>query len=79
MVYGWKQGLIVLSFAVGCLVGCSPVPQSNLSPDGKTVALTNNDGLVLHDTTGSKADVKIKLDQATSPVFSPDSKYLAVC
>lgn len=79
MKYGWKQGLIVLAFAVGCLVGCAPGPQASLSPDGKTVALTNHDGLVLHDTTGNRSDVKIKLDQPTSLVFSPDSKYLAVC
>ena len=74
-----KQGLITLAIIAGCLAGCAPGPQANLSPDGKTVALTNNDGIIIHDTTGNRPEVNIKLDQATSPLFSPDSKYLAVC
>lgn len=74
----WKLGLGILALMVGCLTGCKPPVEANLSPDGKTVAFTNDDGLNLRDVSGRSPDKVIRLENAGSPLFSPDSSQIAI-
>jgi len=71
-------GLLVLVFVVGGLAGCKPQMQADLSPDGRTVALTDDRGLVLRDVAGKQPDTLIRLDEARSPQFSPDGKWIVI-
>jgi len=59
-----------------CATGCSR--QVDLSPDGKTLAVTDGNGVVLRDATRSRPDVKIDIPSAGSPRFSPDSSLIAI-
>ena len=71
-------GLIVLVLVAGNVAGCKPAIEADLSPDGKTAAITRDRALVFHDTTGLVSDRLVSLKGPESPIFSPDGKWVVV-
>ena len=65
-------GLVVLI----CATGCSN--EADLSPDGRTLAVTKGDSLELHDSAGKRPVVHIDIEDVGSPKYSPDGKWLLV-
>ncbi len=68
----------VLVSLICVAAGCGPTPDADLSPDGKLVAFTNADGLILHETSGKHPDMVVHLKDTNTPKFSPDSRWIAM-
>ena len=71
-------GLLVLVLVVGNVAGCKPSIEADLSPNGRTAAITRDRGLLFRDTSGQASDRLVSLKGPESPVYSPDGKWVVV-